>query len=312
MTQQITGPAAAKPRRAVLPPLLLIAAALAAAAMYQYWRQSVASREAVLNTVSAEPDAGDVTIPAPQETQPQTEAAPTPEQAGEPVVAPPDLAAQLQQLNQALTTVSGGMAGLGHDIAALNARVASLEAAGVPGGGAIQAQISWSLALRDLERALAGPGPFEIELQALGKLAGIAADDPGIAGLLKFATAGIPPRALLAARFSPVAAAVVRAGAGADQGGWAGLLRGWSSALLTIRPLGEPEGDDAPAIVARAETRLAQGDLEAAVREIAALQGAAAAVAAEWLAAARARLQAERELAGLNARFAQALGGKQE
>ena len=46
--------------------------------------------------------------------------------------------------------------------------------------------------------------------------------------------------------------------------------------LVTVRPVGaDVEGDDAAARVARAEARLAEGDLAAAVAEVEALEGAA-------------------------------------
>jgi hypothetical protein len=70
--------------------------------------------------------------------------------------------------------------------------------------------------------------------------------------------------------------------------------------IVRIRPTGEVEGDTVGAILARAETRLAAGDLAAAVEELASLDPAAKAAMAGWLERARARLQAERLLAALN------------
>jgi uroporphyrinogen-III synthase len=66
-------------------------------------------------------------------------------------------------------------------------------------------------------------------------------------------------------------------------------------------------GDDTAAIVARAEARLAAGDLYAAVQQLAALQGPAAAAAQDWLAPANARLAAQQAMAGLTAQLTRAI-----
>ena len=72
--------------------------------------------------------------------------------------------------------------------------------------------------------------------------------------------------------------------------------------LVTVRPVGaDAEGDDAAARVARAEAKLAAGDLAGAVAELEGLEGAAAEAAAPWLAQARARLAAESALDRLRA-----------
>jgi uroporphyrinogen-III synthase len=71
--------------------------------------------------------------------------------------------------------------------------------------------------------------------------------------------------------------------------------------LITVRPVGaDVEGDDPAARVARAEAKLAGGDLAGAIAELEGLEGAAAAAAAPWLEQARARLVAEQALDRLN------------
>ena len=67
--------------------------------------------------------------------------------------------------------------------------------------------------------------------------------------------------------------------------------------IATIRRIdGDMEGSSAWAIVARAESRLAQNDLTGAVTEMEGLRGPSAEAAASWVAPARARLTAERTL----------------
>lgn len=300
---------------------LIVAAAVIAAALYQYRPRSQPVDDPLIEAgVQVTQQQAPLPAAAPD---PQTESAP--EADDQPPVAgasledraatdgrAADLHTQLMQLDQAITSVANSLTAVGGGLSALSARVAVLESKRELGGLDADAaeKISTSLALRDLERALSGPGPFEIELQAVSKLAGFSLTASEIAGLQKFAKAGIPTRSLLTVRFAGVATAIARADSAAKQNGWSGLLGDWAGALFTIRPLGEREGNSASAVAARAEMRLSEGDMEAAVRELEALQGGAAEAAAAWLTQARARLMAERELAQLNARFAQSLGGK--
>jgi hypothetical protein len=73
--------------------------------------------------------------------------------------------------------------------------------------------------------------------------------------------------------------------------------------LVTVRPVGaDVEGDSAAARVARAEAALDRGDVGAAVAELEALDGPAAAAAAPWLAEVRPRLAAETALHRLQER----------
>lgn len=310
-----------------LAPLGLIGAGLLASAVYQYWPASPAApeipeiREIVADSNLPLPP---LPTPAPDQStlglrpsggegkaqEPATPPAPEPEPAPEAIQILPDVGAKLDRLDSAIGAMAALMSDLNVTVAGLAARVAELEAAAPPAG--LPQRISLSLALRELERALAGSGPFVIELQAVEKLAQLAADDPALAGLRTHATTGIDSQPTLAAQFAPVASAVVRADAAERQAEAGGRLYAWISSLITIRPVGERAGDDAPAIVARAEARLARGDLEAAVRELEGLRGGAALAAAEWLGRARARLDAGQALAALNARLAEALSEKRE
>lgn len=300
---------------------LIVAAAVIAAALYQYRPRPQPVDEPLIEAgvqvtqqqaplPAAVPDPQTESAPDADDQPPIADASLDDRAAADGQVA--DLHTQLMQLDQAISSVANSLTAMGGGLSALSARVAVLESKRELGGLDADAagKISTSLALRDLERALSGPGPFEIELLALSKLDGFPPDDAGITGLQKFAMAGIPTRSLLTVRFAGVATAIARADSAAKQNGWSGLLGEWAGAVFTIRPLGEREGDSASAVAARAEMRLSEGDMEAAVRELEALQGGAAEAAAAWLNQARARLMAEREVAQLNARFAQSLGGK--
>lgn len=212
-------------------------------------------------------------------------------------------ATAVAQLADAVRAISGSLDAINTAMTTLNARLTALEAvrAAQPLGGEARA-IAFSLGLRELERALAGSGPFAVQLEALAKLLDPAAPDAPIAQLRAHASSGIATRAVLLARFDAAAAAIVRADsvAGVPQG-WAGRSYAFVMSLIMIRPLGEREGEDVPARVARAQTRLEAGDLDAAVQELGALSGPAADAASDWLNDARARLMAEQALAQLSA-----------
>jgi hypothetical protein len=167
------------------------------------------------------------------------------------------------------------------------------------------------LAVGQLRAALRGSGPFEAELDAVTALAGD--DDAGLAearaSLAAYAGAGVPTVAALRADFANVALDVVRAARAPGDSTWIDRTIDRLARLVTVRRVGDVAGDTAAATVARAEQRLAGGDLAAAVAEVQRLEGPAATAVAAWLAEARARLAAERVLAQIEARAIAAMGG---
>ncbi len=215
----------------------------------------------------------------------------------------------MTQMDDAVRAISGSLDAMQTAMTALNARLAALEAvqAAQPLGGEAK-RISYALGLRELERALNGSGPFAVELETLDKILDAGTPDSAIVHLRTHAATGIPTRAVLVSRFDAVAADIVRADAASDVApGWAGRTYAFVLSLVMIRPLGEREGIDAPSKVARAQMRLEEGDLDGAVRELGALENAAAQAAALWLTDARARLAAEQALARLSASLTQRL-----
>ena len=190
-------------------------------------------------------------------------------------------------------------AGLEADLRQLSRELADLRA----GAAANRSGPALVLAVGQMREALRTSEPFAEELEAVQAL---AADDPAVAEALAAfpgrAEAGIPTAAELAARFDGVAGAVVRAAAAARDGGWVEQALAGLASVVTVRPTGEEVGGTGPgAAVARAEARLAAGDLDGAVAALASLRGPAAAAAAGWLDGARARLAAERGLKALHA-----------
>jgi hypothetical protein len=163
-----------------------------------------------------------------------------------------------------------------------------------------------ALAAAGLKEAVAAGRAYGSELALLRQLAaGDAALGSALDRLAPLAEQGLAPESRLLAEFPAVAQAIVAAERG-DAGGGDWFEDLWLSLgdLVTVRPIGEVAGDGAAARVARAEQRLAAGDLAAAVAELEGLAGAPAEAAAPWLAAAKGRLEA---LAAADALMQQAL-----
>ena len=173
-------------------------------------------------------------------------------------------------------------------IEALNNRLSALENRLTTGPRAAPANSAQIVALGALRDAILSGAPFEKELAAVRAILGDRAAP--LAPFESSAQEGLPTVAKLAARFSELAPKLAR-----DPEPEGYFARLWSNAtrLVEVRPVGEVEGASAGAIVARMEERLRRGDLAAALDEGARLPAAAKAVAADWLAAATRRRDAE-------------------
>lgn len=234
-------------------------------------------------------------------------------------------------VERALSSLDATLARMAGALAALERRIAALEAA--PASGADPGQVA---ALRaeterlagDLARATrsvqesAGPTgplaqriafsqlrdaigrgePFAGELVAL-RAAGATAAVDALAPIAAAAERGIATRAALAQRFPAVADAVARIGRPAEAPWWwtpIERLRG----LVQIRPVGDVPGDSTIALVARAEQRLAAGDLQGALAILDGLSGPSAEAASRWRAEAALRVQADALLAQIGTQLA--------
>ena len=161
------------------------------------------------------------------------------------------------------------------------------------------------LAVGQLRAKAAGSGPFDAELSLVLKAAG---GDSGIEEaaepLAAIAPGGVPTRAELTARFPRLAAKAAQAALVPEDGDWLNRTAARLSRVVTVRRVGEgaEKGEGALAAIARAENRLASGDLVAAAAVLEALDGAPGEVFDEWRAAARARAAAEAAIARLSRR----------
>lgn len=179
---------------------------------------------------------------------------------------------------QAVDNLAGRIGGLEQRIAAL----AEARAAPPPANIDFAADVG---ALNALSSAVRSGAPFAQELKAAQTRLGERAAE--LATLAPFAAAGLPTVKQLEARFTELAPQLLRGPE--PNGNFFERLVTNATRLVEVRPVGEPEGSTPGAIVARAETKLARGDLNGAIAEVESLPEPAKAAAAKWLEAARQR-----------------------
>ena len=222
-----------------------------------------------------------------------------------------ELATTQATLAGEIEKISGVLAGFGKRLAALDKRVAEpaqalsqrlseLEKRKVSAAGGRAAALI--AAIGQLREAVRAGRPFTSELEAVEAL---GEKEPRLAGpqqrLAPHAGKGVPTAADLTASFGPAAPAIVRAGRMPEEGGWS--ARAWARlrSVVIVRRIGPGvEGADAEAVVARAEARLAAGDITGAAAMLKTLKGTAAEAARPWLAAAGAHMEAAQAVAALH------------
>lgn len=160
-----------------------------------------------------------------------------------------------------------------------------------------------------LREAIDRGSPFVTELNAVKVAAG---EQSGILKAIEpvaaRAAGGIPVRSALALRFARLAPQIIRSGALPDSNSVIDQTVQRLAQLVSIKRIDpKADGNATPAVVGRAKARMAKGDLAGAVKELSALQGAAAEQAAGWLTDARARLAAEQGLSQASAQAAAAI-----
>lgn len=213
-----------------------------------------------------------------------------------------DQTAHLERLEQAVARQQVTLEGLARapapqqELARLTARVEELgrEHAGTDVAARRQSIV---LVLAQLREAAREGRPFAAELKALVAIVGAEADwQAASAGLVPFAEAGAPTLRALQAEFVS-AAELALGGAVPQDADWRERALDRISRLITIRRVGEVQGDTPEAALARAEVRLAGGDLGGAVEALGKLQGKPAEAIAAWRNGAERRLELNRRLA---------------
>jgi uroporphyrinogen-III synthase len=207
--------------------------------------------------------------------------------------------ARLEDLSRRLGMLEGRSAEAS-SVLALSDRVTTLEGSARRTMAEQSTNIALLMAVAQWREAVLAGHPFRLELETVKALAArgsaIVIDDTGFAA---DAEKGIATLAELQRRFRPIAAAVMRASAIPDDTApWYRRILDRAFSIISVRRLdGDAAGTGVSAVLARAEARLTEGDLAAAVTEMNTLTGSAATTAAPWLTIAKARVAAERAAA---------------
>jgi hypothetical protein len=256
------------------------------------------------------------------------------------------LAASLAEAEQRVAALANRPAPAGADLSPLNARMAHLEsalsqlqaaarerpAAATPASvqaiekrlvaledrlgtlaasaraGVAPALAAEIVALGALRDAFGSGGPFVTELAAVRAL--LAERAAALGPLEAAAGKGLPTTAELSRRFAAFAPAIAREREA--EGDYLSRLMQSASRLVEVRPVGEAPGESGGAIVARIESRLRHGDLAGALVEAERLPPAAKAVAADWIAAAKQRRDADVLVKNFIAQSLTALAGERK
>jgi uroporphyrinogen-III synthase len=167
------------------------------------------------------------------------------------------------------------------------------------------------LAVGQLREAAGQGEPFEAELKAVDVIAkGSGMQTAGIAPLAPLAATGVSTRADLRARFDGVSRAVAQAVVAPEGADWMDRTLSALTNLVTVRRVDDRGVEDAGPLdtLSRAEAMVIRNDLTGAVLALEGLEGAAAEVAAPWVAAAKAKLAAESALSELTSDALAAVG----
>ncbi len=204
--------------------------------------------------------------------------------------------ARLEDLSKRLNMLEGRSAEA-NSVLALSDRVTTLETVGRRTMVEQSASIALLMAVAQWREAILSGHPFKLELETAKALAArsgsVTIDDTGFAAA---AEKGLPTLQELQRRFTPTAGAVMRASIiPNDTAAWYRRILDRVFLIITVRRLdGDAAGTSVSAVLARAQARLTEGDLAAAVMEMNGLSGSAATAAASWLDVAKARVAAER------------------
>ena len=168
-------------------------------------------------------------------------------------------------------------------------------------------RIVLALELAELKRALDRGEPIK---GLLDKVKTLAPEGIDLEPLDKYAGATVPTASQLQQKFASVARSAIAADtASQGDGGVLDQLFSGARSMVQVRRKGDIPGDTTEAIVARTEMRLADGKLDAALKEAKSLKGDAAAAVDEWLGLLEARVVVDGAMASIERELKSSLAG---
>lgn len=197
-----------------------------------------------------------------------------------------DLTAEIDQLKTSLAQTTEQQASNGADI---SSRLA--EAEKKLNEPREDVAVARAIAAAALKAAIDRGGPFIAELDTF---AGVAPDDPAATDLRNFAETGVPSRAELIRQVPDVATAIVESVNQPDPNqSWSDRLMSSAKSLVSVRPVGNVEGESVEAIAARMEDKVKNGDLPGAATEWNSLPATAKQASAAFKQSLEARIRVE-------------------
>jgi hypothetical protein len=179
-------------------------------------------------------------------------------------------------------------------LAALDSRVRRLE----DGEARTMTAAAAALAAATLSDSAAGSHPFTDALAAVERL---MPGSPHVQALTLLATQGAPTRAALASELDEIAArAVVAARMPAKDAGFVAQLSYAFSRVVSIRRI-DTAGAGPDAMIARAQKRAAEGDIEGALGVLSTLPEPGRGELADWRERAQRRVEIDSHIAALRA-----------
>ena len=164
-----------------------------------------------------------------------------------------------------------------------------------------------ALELSNLKRVLERGQPYAAELANVSKAAQGKVD---LTILERFKDSGMPTLATLEAGFSPVAGAIVDAGAEPAQGSFMDRMLAGAKSVMRVRKISYDAGDkSAEAVAGRMEAALRDGRMADVLAEAKNIPSKAQAAAQDWLVRIEARASVERAIASLEAALKTSIAG---
>ncbi|WP_375201609.1 COG4223 family protein [Hyphococcus sp.] len=202
----------------------------------------------------------------------------------------------IRDLRAQLDAARAREAALKDEVAAMRSELSRVRREGVTMS---QRSMKASFAVAALSRAVDQGEPFTQELAAVAEF------EPGAeAALEAHAETGVATDAALRIGFDAAARKALAAAGQAEAGGGISGIVARAKNLVSVRPARPLDGDDPGAILSRAEHALEEGELEFALLQLEDLPLPAQEAMSEWMAAARARVEAKSAVAALTVRIA--------
>ncbi len=196
------------------------------------------------------------------------------------------LQARVDALQQAHASEAGDTAHLRESLSAMKTQMAEIQTQALH-------KLALLAAFAPLKDTIMRGEPFAEPLRQMNELAKDDADiQPLLAQLAPYAATGTATLSELQNQFEAAIAQALAPGT-------SNVLARHLQSLVRVRKVGDQQGNDDEAIVARAEARLERGEVEGSLNELAALSPPAAAVFAAWSDKARGTLRIRDTLAAV-------------